>query len=103
MVTQYSLGQVESFPKESPRLVSKPEIVIPDSLLPLQKDVKVLVTVTVDTSGIPSSPEIVHSSDNRFDRFAIQTALRYRFDARSELTFYKTNRLYISIPIVLKK
>jgi hypothetical protein len=102
-IMQNAISQVESFPKESPRLIFKPEIVIPDSLLPLQKDVKVLVQVFVDTSGIPTSLKVVRSSDKRFNKVAKELALQYRFDAKSELDFYKIKELSISFPIVFIK
>lgn len=93
---------MEYFPPPT-RIVFKPKATVPDSLLPLLTDVKVIVRAIVDSSGRPISARILHSTDRRFNNVAKDLALRYRIDAKGALKMYKTKSFEVIIPIVFKR
>jgi hypothetical protein len=62
-----------------PKVVFKPDIVLPDSLLHVKGCVKILVRIEVDSSGRPLNGSIVSSTNKRFNALALGHALEYRF------------------------
>lgn len=94
--------KMEYFPPPA-RIIYKPRISVPDSMLPLRKDVKVIVRAVVDPSGKPVSTRVLRSSDARFNTIARKLVLEYRLDAKGALRMYKTKSFVVVIPITFNK
>jgi TonB family protein len=70
---------------DDPILISKPRIVLPDSLLPIKKRVTVIVKAEIDSSGVPSNVRVIKSRNPRFNKIVLHFAKAYRFRTRSAL------------------
>lgn len=92
--------KMEYFPPE-PRVIFKPKLIIPDSLNPIKKTVKVIVRVEVDFSGKPINSIVLKSTNKRFNGIAAKLALEYRFRPSNVLS-HKSGT-FIIIPMKFNK
>ncbi len=92
--------EMEYFNPE-PEILYKPAIVIPDSLLPLKKPIKMTIRVEINSAGKPLNPIIIKSTNKRFNSFAIKLVLEYKFRPLKEAV--KRKRIFVNIPLVFRK
>jgi TonB family protein len=95
-----SLVTSDYFPPD-PKVLFKPQIIVPNELKPLNGRVKVIVRMIVDTSGHYSHYEVIRSSNHKFDETAIKYAKMYKFEYQKP--FGQSDSMWIDIPIVFHK
>jgi hypothetical protein len=81
-----------------PKTTFEPVLGGPDSLLPKNRRVRMIVVAEVDSTGKPSNPKVTWSTDHRFDALAAGYAVQYRFEPAPTAVGSKPR--WVKIPMV---